>query len=734
MTIGNRSRAFHVPHVLIGVLLAVLLGAAAEAAFPSTEVFLPAVGRIAGDGGAQFYTTVWATNLTDDPVAFTFDFLKQGQANTSPASFSDTLSPGQTKVYENVVESKLGLTGAIGAARVTSSGDIFLAERIYDQQPGDDLGNTEGLFFAGVPKAFSISAGRSASIQGIDQGGSEDFRYDFALVETGGGSPTVDVALFDGEGTLLGRKAYVLEPYDQIQPNVADIFPGIATTNGRITATVTGGSGSVLIAGAQLANESRDSTGFEMSFPDILAGVASLNGLTGQLTLEAGANVTIAPDGSNALKISATVAQGPAGPQGPPGPQGPAGPKGATGATGPPGPRGVPGTSGTLPAGSFLFGTLGDTTLTAAGFREVAPYVSDFWTATSTSNAPSPRAVFASVWTGSKMFVWGGADGTSVFNTGGLYDPATDSWTAISTVNAPGARADAQAIWTGSKVVVWGGTDGTSFFNTGGVYDPVSNTWAAITTTNAPSGRIAPLVWTGTRMVVWGGLNGVGPTSVLGDGAIYDPAADSWSPISTTDAPSARLAPSVWAASRMIVWGGFDSSGDLLGGGIYDPASDTWTSAATTGAPSLREPFAVVSTGSKVIVWGGQEGVTFFNTGGIYDPVSNTWAASGTSTINAPSARVSNGVWSPAVWSGSRMIVWGGSDASHVDVNTGGYYDPVADSWTSTSTTNAPSPRDLHAIVWAGSKMIVWGGLFNGGAAYFNTGGVWTPLSLYGKN
>ena len=54
---------------------------AALARFASTEVFLPAVGRIAGNGGAQFFTTVWATNLTGVPETFTFQFLKQGQAN-----------------------------------------------------------------------------------------------------------------------------------------------------------------------------------------------------------------------------------------------------------------------------------------------------------------------------------------------------------------------------------------------------------------------------------------------------------------------------------------------------------------------------------------------------------------------------------------------------------------------------------------------------------------------------
>src|ERR1043166_2973922 len=135
------------------------------AGFASQESYLPAVGRGSGNG-IEFYTTVWATNLTSAPVSFTFEFLKQGQGNPSPASFTDSLAPGQTKVYENVIGDKLGIASGLGAARVTSTGEILLAERIYNQAPGDDVGNTEGLFFAGVPKTFSISLGQSASIQG----------------------------------------------------------------------------------------------------------------------------------------------------------------------------------------------------------------------------------------------------------------------------------------------------------------------------------------------------------------------------------------------------------------------------------------------------------------------------------------------------------------------------------------------------------------------------------------
>ena len=293
------------------VSLTLLCAAGARAGFSSMEVFLPAVGRLAGQGGAQFYTTVWASNLTGASQTFTFQFLRQGQANPSPASFQDTLAAGQTKVYENVIESKLGLSGVIGAARITSTGEIFVSERIFDQAPGSGLGDTVGLFFAGVPKGFSISAGQSASIQGLNQGGAEDFRYNFALIETGGAPASVNVQVFDGAGVLLGQKSYPLLPYEQLQPTVADVVPGFASVNARLTATVASGSGSVLLAGAQLANGSQDSSGFEMSFRDSLiagagsAGVTSLNGLTGALALQAGANVTISPSGSNII-ISAS--------------------------------------------------------------------------------------------------------------------------------------------------------------------------------------------------------------------------------------------------------------------------------------------------------------------------------------------------------------------------------------------------------------------------------------------
>lgn len=172
----------------------------------------------------------------------------------------------------------------------------------------------------------------------------------------------------------------------------------------------------------------------------------------------------------------------------------------------------------------------------------------------------------------------------------------------------------------------------------------------------------------------------------------------------------------------MIVWGGDSGSSYLNSGGRYNPGTDSWTATSTTNAPIARVDHTAVWTGTEMIVWGGTDGNShYLSTGGRYNPSTNSWTA--TSTTNAPAGR-----WQQtAVWTGTEMIVWGGYDGVGW-VNTGGRYNPSTDSWTAISTTYAPSARGLHTAVWNGSEMIIWGGFFyDGSYHYFNTGGRYNP-------
>ena len=85
------------------IVFVALFARPAFAGFAGTETYLAAIGNPQGAGGAQFFSDVWITDVSASPVTFTFQFLRAGQANLSPASFSDTLSPRQTKRYSDVV-------------------------------------------------------------------------------------------------------------------------------------------------------------------------------------------------------------------------------------------------------------------------------------------------------------------------------------------------------------------------------------------------------------------------------------------------------------------------------------------------------------------------------------------------------------------------------------------------------------------------------------------------------
>jgi hypothetical protein len=211
------------------------------------------------------------------------------------------------------------------------------------------------------------------------------------------------------------------------------------------------------------------------------------------------------------------------------------------------------------------------------------------------------------------------------------------------------------------------------------------------------------------------------PTILSPSGACID---DTWTPTTTTDAPSPRgYHTAVWTGTEMIVWGGFDGTNYLNTGGRYDPVTDSWTATGTTNAPDARRYHTAVWTGTEMFVWGGSSNAGYFNTGGRYDPVTNTWTA--TSTTNAPSARDQLIGLYITVPTTSGVLVWGGSNGA--PLNTGGYYMPGTDTWTTVCTTNAPSPRVSHTGVSTGAQMIVWGGAAF--PTYFNDGGRYCAVS-----
>ncbi len=364
----------------------------------------------------------------------------------------------------------------------------------------------------------------------------------------------------------------------------------------------------------------------------------------------------------------------------------------------------------------------------------------DSWSMTSTLNAPTWRERHTAVWTGSEMVVWGGNSGvTGITNTGARYNPATNIWTATNLTNAPTKRTRHTAVWTGSRMLIFGGrtgdTDNTTV-NTGSSYDPVSNSWTALSTSNAPSSReYQTAVWTGTEMIVWGGYDGTKSTGVS-TGGRYNPQTNTWQATNTTGAPAARYGhKSVWTGTRMIVWGGqgpnFFTYDYLNTGATYDPVADTWVATTLTGAPSPRSAHTAVWSGSEMVVWGGDSLTTRLLNGGRYNPDTNTWRS--LSTAGSPQSSV----LMSTVWTGTEMIIWGGQEPTiAADINTGGRYNPETDSWLPVTNPQNGGVRQEHPAVWTGAEMIVWGSYSpstspsNTGARYYPSTDTWLPTSM----
>ena len=186
---------------------------------------------------------------------------------------------------------------------------------------------------------------------------------------------------------------------------------------------------------------------------------------------------------------------------------------------------------------------------------------------------------------------------------------------------------------------------------------------------------------------------------------------DTWRKTFDANIPDAMAEhTAIWTGTEMIVWGGYDGSVTSRNtGGRYDPATDSWVPTSTgAGVPLARRGHTAVWTGTQMIVWGGSDdSFGVFNSGGRYDPSTDTWVTTSVG-VGVPQARDF-----PAVWTGTEMIVWGGY-AGNAESNTGGCYNPSTDTWTATPTgAGVPAARARHSAVWTGTEMIVWGGVDN---------------------
>lgn len=361
-----------------------------------------------------------------------------------------------------------------------------------------------------------------------------------------------------------------------------------------------------------------------------------------------------------------------------------------------------------LPSGVTVVSTLAqDSNLLSNGYRFLMTVAPPPWAAGSTTGAASARSGHSAIWDGQQLLIWGGNVGSSspvYVNSGAMYDPVADQWQTMSPLNAPDARSGHTTVWTGSSMLIWGGVSTNGALGTGGAFEPSGQSWTALSTSNAPSARYGHVaVWTGSSMFVWGGQNNSG---LLNDGALYDPVSNQWTTITTPGAPEGRTgATAVWAGDRVIVWGGNGNSGFLNDGGellFSNGVPSQWIAMSVANAPEGRQMHTAVWTGTAMLVWGGSDGGALGD-GGSFSVASNTWTT--ITTNNDPAARFSHA----ALWTGQEMLILDGNNGA-TDLASGSAYNPATGTWRPLTTLGSPLARTSPGAVWTGSQALLFGG------------------------
>jgi N-acetylneuraminic acid mutarotase len=151
-----------------------------------------------------------------------------------------------------------------------------------------------------------------------------------------------------------------------------------------------------------------------------------------------------------------------------------------------------------------------------------------------------------------------------------------------------------------------------------------------------------------------------------------------------------------------LVWGGVGAAGHFDDGFIYDVEANTWEEISSVDAPTARERHTAVWTGEKMLIWGGidADGL-LLSTGGVYDLETDTWEEMAAAPISARFDHV-------AVWTDEYMFIWGG-EADTGTNGEGAVYSPAVNAWFIVSDLGI-TPRVGHRAVWTGDFIFLFSG------------------------
>ncbi|XP_047054911.1 kelch-like protein 22 [Lolium rigidum] len=222
---------------------------------------------------------------------------------------------------------------------------------------------------------------------------------------------------------------------------------------------------------------------------------------------------------------------------------------------------------------------------------------------------------------GPSIFLIGGHNGYTCLPSLDSFYPTIDRLVPLRPMSS--ARAYAAVAAFNEHLFVFGGGDGDSWYNTVESYNRVSNVWITCPCLKQNKGGLAGATLNGKIFAIGGG-NG---SQSFSEVEMFDPAHGSW--IHSPSLQQSRFTTTATELNGVLyVAGGYDFNKDSYLQSLerYDPREGFWTQ--LTSMKTKRACHSVAVLGETLYALGGYDGNQMVSTVEIFDPRANSWRIS----------------------------------------------------------------------------------------------------------
>lgn len=295
-----------------------------------------------------------------------------------------------------------------------------------------------------------------------------------------------------------------------------------------------------------------------------------------------------------------------------------------------------------------------------------------YWSKAPVSGAPhSNLRAHTTTLIGSNVYVFGGCDAKSCFNTLYVFDADAFYWSAplvVGDVPMPLRAMTCTAV--GKKLVVFGGGDGPTYYNDVYVLDTNNFRWTKprMVGDRVPSRRRAHTACLYKNGIyVFGGGDGIRALNDIWRLDVADTSKMSWKQVSGPDMSHGELLPNArgyhtanMVGSKLIIYGGSDGGECFDDVWVYDVDTHIWKQ-VDISVTFRRLSHSATIVGSYLFVVGGHDGNEYCSDLLLLNLVTMTWDKRKVYG-KAPAGRGYHG----AVLHDSRLLMIGGFDGNEV--------------------------------------------------------------------